>query len=196
MRLEYPPGATPLDPDEIDGLIPSLSTQRQLNEFEAQNIADAQRWASNSSRLRSDLISVGGLRLLHERMFDDTWSWAGKFRQTEKNIGVDPARIQDDFNVLCGDVCYWIENGTYDWPEIAVRFHHRLVSIHPFPNGNGRHARLAANLLLDFNEQPRIPWGRGDLVNAGALRDRYLSALRKADNHDYAPLLEFAQSPR
>ena len=137
MRIEHPPGATPLEPEELEALIPDLATQDQLNEFEAQNIVNAERWARGNSRFRGALLTVSGLLRLHQFMFGDTWEWAGKFRQSNKNIGIDWPYIAQHVQALCGDANYWVENGTWPWPEIGVRFHHRLVQIHPFVNGNG-----------------------------------------------------------
>lgn len=194
MKLEYPPGATPLDRDSIATMIPNLTTQSELNEFEAQNIIDAERWAQTNPALARELCTVGALQRLHERMFNQTWKWAGKFRTVQTNIGVDSYQIPAELANLCGDIAYWVENGIHDWIERAVRFHHRLAVIHPFPNGNGRHARLAADLLLEFNGQHRLPWGGRSLTPAGPLRDQYIEALRAADKHDIAPLIDFAKS--
>ena len=192
MRLEYPPGATPLDRDEIDELIAPATTQEQLNEYEAQNIATATAWAYNNPRLRSQLPTAGGLQLLHKRMFEDTWGWAGRFRTTNQNIGCPWQYIPERVQSLCGDLEYWIENSSWPWPELAVRFHHRLVSTHLFVNGNGRHARLAANLLLRFHGQADLPWAGGALTNSTDRRDDYISALRESDQGNLASLVAFA----
>lgn len=194
MKIKYPQGATPLDPDELAMLIPNIGMQAQLNEFEAQNIAVAERWAQNNFRFRRELLSPGGLLRLHARMFGDTWEWAGKFRNSDKSIGIPWMQVSEAVAALCGDAQYWIANHTYLWPELAVRFHYRLVSIHPFVNGNGRHARLAANLLLECNGQPRLPWGGQSLVEAGAKRAEYIAALGDADNGRLEHLLRFAES--
>lgn len=167
MRMEYPDGATPLDPDLLQALIPDLSTQQELNEWEAQNIAAALRWALRSRSLRRDLLSLSGLTLLHQRMFDQTWRWAGKFRLSDTNIGVVWHQAPTQVQALCDDVRYQMQfvsdssssGGAYSWKERAVRFHHRLVLVHPFPNGNGRHARLATDLLLFYHGQPLFSWG-------------------------------------
>ena len=127
-------------------------------------------------------------------MFGDTWKWAGQIRQSNKNIGIDWPYIGEGVQALCGDATFWVEHGTWPWPEIAVRFHHRLVAIDPFVNGNGRHARLAANLLLEYNGENRLSWGGVSLVEQGQLRCAYISALRRADKGDVGPLVEFAQS--
>lgn len=194
MRIEYPPGATPLEPEALEPLIPTLSTQEQLDEFEAQNIASAELWARGNSRLRSILLSQPGLFELHRRMFDQTWKWAGQYRNRETNIGVSPALVREQVPALSGDARHWIENETWPLPEIAVRVHHRLVYIHPFVNGNGRHARFVANLLLEFNGLPRLPWGGGGLVGRSDRRDEYIASLREADREEYGRLVAFAQS--
>ena len=197
MEFVYPDGATPLDPDAARGLIPDLRTQSELNAFEGRNIADGLEWARRSRKLRSDLVSVDGLCLLHKRMFDQTWTWAGEFRRVNTNIGVDWPRIGVQLRELCDDVPYWIENETYPWTELGVRFHHRLVQIHPWWNGNGRHGRIAANLLLEFHKQPPIHWVTGmSLTEVGAARGVYIAGMRAADAFDYGPLLRIAAGHR
>ncbi|MGH7557996.1 MAG: mobile mystery protein B [Gemmatimonadota bacterium] len=190
MNEEDPDDATPLDPDESEGLIPGhITTREELNEWETANILDVEGWAF--ARKHPSLLSLSFIRDLHARMFGETWSWFGEFRRSEKNIGVPWEQIPMALRDLCDDVAYWIENGTYDLDEAAARFHHRLTQIHPFPNGNGRHARLMTDLLLRANGARRFAWGRGDLNRSGDVRDRYIRALRAADDHDYDPLLRF-----
>nr|CAA9256383.1 conserved hypothetical protein [uncultured Armatimonadetes bacterium] len=206
MELLYPEGATPLDPDAKAGLIPDLSTQAELNEWEAANIAAALRWALRSRTLRRDLLSVSGLLLLHRRMFDATWSWAGQFRRIDTNLGVASHQVPSAVASLCADTRYQIEQSVYPWDELAARFHHRLVLIHPFANGNGRHARLATDLLLSQNGQPVFTWGFATLtarvpspppdtlVADSPVRREYLAALREADQGTFDRLLRFARS--
>jgi Fic-DOC domain mobile mystery protein B len=184
--------STPLSPEERDALIPSYITQRrELNEVEQIGIADADRWAFTRRR---DVLSEGFLRRLHRRMFEDVWRWAGQFRTTARNIGVDAWQIAPQLRQLIDDAGYWVEHQTYAPDEIAVRFHHRLVFIHPFPNGNGRLSRLAADLLVVRLGQERFTWGSGNLVAIADLRKRYVDALRAADDHVIEPLIEFARS--
>jgi Fic-DOC domain mobile mystery protein B len=187
-------GNTPLSDDEKHGLIPSLATQRELNEFEYENIVSARVWALSPPRLaRAEILNASYLLSLHARMFDATWRWAGQFRTTEKTIGVEPHRIVQDLATLLGDVPYWIEHHVYPEDEIALRFHHRLVFIHPFVNGNGRHARLAADLLALKLGRPAFAWGHAT-GEPTAIRQGYLAALRRADQQDYTALLHFARS--
>ncbi|MEN8130391.1 MAG: mobile mystery protein B [Pseudomonadota bacterium] len=184
--------STPLTAEEREELIPSYITLRhELNDAEQANILDTEQWAFTRKR---NVLSERFLTNLHKRMFGRVWRWAGKFRRTARNIGVDSYRIPLDLRQLLDDTCYWIENKTYEPDEIAARFHHRLVLIHPFPNGNGRHARLATDLLLAALGQPRFTWGSVNLVDAGKTRKAYVTALRAADGHDIAPLLEFVRS--
>jgi Fic-DOC domain mobile mystery protein B len=183
---------TPLEAEEREQLIPTYITNRaELNEAEQVNIAKADEWAFSRKR---NVLDERFLRRLHERMLNEVWRWAGQFRTTGRNIGIDAYRIPTELSQLVDDVRFWIENETYPPDEIAVRFHHRLVSIHPFPNGNGRHARLSADLLSRQIGQPRFSWGSANLVNADETRAAYVAALRAADNHDIAPLLDFARS--
>jgi len=196
MNLIYPPGATPLDPNEIDGLIPNIRLQSELNAREEDNIIRCRRWAlsSRNRRLRNDLLSVAGLKLLHQKMFDEVWKWAGFFRLTEKNIGALAYQITPQLHNLCEDVKAQLAHRSYPLDECAVRFHHRLTLIHPFPNGNGRHARLACDLLLRFNSAEEFTWGRTNLTEALTVRKAYIDTLRFADDGDISLLLQFARS--
>lgn len=183
---------TPLTAEEREQLIPSYITLRhELNEAEQVNIGDALRWAYARKR---DVLDQGFLSELHKRMFGDVWRWAGQYRTTARNIGVDAYRIAMDVRQAIDDARFWVENTTYPPDEIAVRFSHRIVAIHPFPNGNGRFSRLVGDLLARQLGQPAFSWGRTNLVDAGETRARYVEALRAADNHDIEPLLLFARS--
>jgi Fic-DOC domain mobile mystery protein B len=127
-------------------------------------------------------------------MFGDVWKWAGNFRQSDKNIGVDWRIIPVQLRSLLEDVKFWIDKETFPPDEIAARFHHRLVLIHLFPNGNGRHARLATDTLLeDFFHLPPFTWGNASLMRDGAERKLYIKALHSADDGDYSPLLQFVR---
>jgi Fic-DOC domain mobile mystery protein B len=183
-------GNTPLSAEE--GLIPSYITLRgELNAAEQENITQAVTWAQRRKR---DVLDEGALNGLHKRMFGRVWKWAGTYRQSEKNIGVPYYRISTDLRQLLDDCRYQTEHKSYPPNEIAARFHHRLVQIHCYPNGNGRHARLATDsLLVAMGEKP-FTWGRENLVDTGQTRDRYIAALRAADNHDIGPLLAFVRS--
>jgi Fic-DOC domain mobile mystery protein B len=185
-------GGTELTEEEREGLIPSYITLRsELNEAEQANILEAEEWAFARKR---DLLEEKFLNNLHKRMYGNVWRWAGRYRTSGKNIGIDAYRIPTDLRQLLDDCRYWIENGTYEPDEIAVRFHHRIVSIHCYPNGNGRHARLAADLLLRSMGHERFSWGGKNLVDVGETRGRYIAALQAADEHDIGPLLEFVRS--
>jgi Fic-DOC domain mobile mystery protein B len=191
------PGNTPLTPDELGGLRPSLATKGELDEFERANILEADRWAFNPRVLkRRDPFIEPYLRELHRRMFGETWTWAGKYRKTNKNLGVPFQQVINGIAAILGDSHYWVENGTFDIEEIAIRYHHRLVSIHPFPNGNGRHARLLADVVVVKNGRERFTWGLKELKNAGPARVEYIRCLKAADanNDDVQGLLSFARS--
>jgi Fic-DOC domain mobile mystery protein B len=191
VKFIDPESATPIDPSEAEGLIPKgITTQTELNELEERNIAEAIRWAFG--RKRKNWLPIKYIRDLHMKMFGNVWNWAGKFRTTNKNIGKDKAQIQNGLKILCDDVQYWIEHKTYNMNEIAVRFHHRLVSIHPFVNGNGRHARMMADVLLFQNGIKRLSWGAGKIGEEGAVRKQYIFALKKADQGDIEELIKFS----
>lgn len=188
----YPEGATPLDRDELAGIKHRyVTTRRELDHLEQSNILEGLAWLrkQKSPKVLSDTF----VQDLHRRLFGKVWKWAGSYRKTEKNIGVTPYRIPMDLRQLLDDAQFWVLHSTYPPKELAARFHHRLVAIHPFPNGNGRHARIMANAMLThlLKEQP-IDWGGGySLEQASERRSSYIAALRSADVSDYKPLLVF-----
>ncbi|HWX92810.1 MAG TPA: mobile mystery protein B [Terriglobales bacterium] len=187
-------GKPPLSPEELADLIPNLAAKEELNEWERENILRGREWAVGDRTSPTDMVSDEYVRKLHKKMFDETWKWAGDYRHTEKNIGVSVHEIRERLMALFGDTRYWIENGTYLPDEIAVRFHHRLVFVHPFPNGNGRHARLIADIIAMKLGRPAFTWGSTNLVKEGEARTTYLEAIRAADEGDIQPLLNFARS--
>lgn len=194
--FQEPEDATPLEPQEREGLLQSWITHRNdLNEAEQENIVKGAAWGRGRRRMPvHKVLTEDFMRTLHRRMFGEVWQWAGRFRATERNIGIQAYRIPVELAALLADVRYWIEHDTFAAGEIAIRFHHRLVAIHPFPNGNGRHARLTADLLVERLKEEPFSWGSGSLSDMGDLRMRYVAALQAADNHDIGPLLEFARS--
>ena len=190
--LDPPEHATPLTPEEREGLIPShVTLQSELNELEQQNILEADTWTS--LRKRDPLGEPFG-RNLHRRMFRDVWAWAGTYRTSNKNLGVDWQLILPRLYEAMEQTRFWTDNKTFPPDEIAVRFHHTLVSIHPFPNGNGRWSRLMADILIVKLGGKRFTWGGGALRAADETRKTYIAALKSADNQDFAPLLAFARS--
>lgn len=185
-------GATELSPEEREGLIPSyITTRAELNEAEQGNILEAREWAYRKKR---DVLDEAFLKNLHKRMYGKVWTWAGEYRTTGKNIGIDAYQIPTDLRNLLNDVRYWIDQKTYPADEISARFHHRLTFIHCYPNGNGRHARMATDLLLVSISDKPLTWGNVDLVDPGETRDAYIAALRAADKHDIAPLVAFVRT--
>jgi Fic-DOC domain mobile mystery protein B len=184
--------ATPLTPQERIGLIPTHITQRrELNELEQRNIAEADRWSFSRRR---KVLHEPFLRNLHRRMFSKVWRWAGEYRETERNLGIASYRIETELRQAIGDVRYWIDHQSYSIDEAAVRFHHRLVAVHPFPNGNGRWSRLAGDLLVVQQGGMRFTWGRTNLQVADKTRRAYIDALKAADAHDHKALIIFARS--
>jgi Fic-DOC domain mobile mystery protein B len=190
--FQEPDNATPLTPEERADLIPAhIAYRAELNEAEQENVARGQDWALGRRR---DLLTEKFIKDLHGRMLGDVWRWAGNFRRTERNLGIPFYEVPMAVQQMLEDTKAWVHYKTYPPDEIAVRFHHRLVKIHPFPNGNGRHSRLMADLLVMSLGGERFSWGSARLQKAGDLRRRYIAALQAADNHDYAPLLTFARS--
>jgi len=184
--------ATPLTPEELRDLIPTyISSRADLNEAEQDNIVRGQAWAFGRRR---ETLTEKFVKDLHQRMLGEVWRWAGDFRSSERNLGIPFYEIPVSVRQLLDDVKVWIERNSYPPDEIAVRLHHHLVQIHAFPNGNGRHARLMADLLIMELGGERFSWGRINLRDAGATRAQYIAALRAADNHDVSALLAFARS--
>ena len=193
IKYNHPDGATEIDPNESEGLIPKhITTQGQLNEWEQNNIIAAEKWAFLKNK--SDVLTIEFTKKLHKKMFDLTWKWAGDFRRSNKNLGVVWPMINMELGKLLEEVNYQLINNVYPIREIATRFHHKLVAIHCFANGNGRHARLAADILLVSLGDKRFSWGKGDLYNANNARKIYINSLRKADNYDCTDLLNFVDS--
>jgi Fic-DOC domain mobile mystery protein B len=193
--FEEPDDATPILPEERGQLLQTWITHRRdLNEAEQENIIQGSAWARKTRRSDPQaLLDEGFIKTLHKRMFGNVWGWAGKFRQTDRNIGIDWYRVPAELTAMLDEVRYWMMHETFPPDEIAIRFHHRLVAIHPFPNGNGRHARLMADLMIERLGGKPFSWGGGSLHNIGELRAAYVAALRAADNHDIGPLVFFAR---
>ncbi|MBX2969092.1 MAG: mobile mystery protein B [Cyclobacteriaceae bacterium] len=190
LDFELVDGQTPLDEEEKEGLlIPTITTRGELDEFEQRNIEKAIQWTLIRKFKKDDILTEDFIKLVHKKMYGDVWAWAGEFRKTNKNIGMDRYQVAIELRSLIGDCNYWIDHGTYPPDEIAVRFKHRIVSIHCFSNGNGRHSRMMGDLLIEkvFN-QPVFTWGATIyLLKSGDTRREYLSAIKTADACDINP---------
>lgn len=196
LEFNYDFGQTKIDEDEKEGLkIRTITTNKELDEYEQLNIEKALEWTIPKRISTEKLLSEEFIRSLHKRMFGEVWKWAGDFRKTEKNIGVDWVKIGIELRILIDDTRFWIENEIYPPEEIAIRFKHRLVNIHCFPNGNGRHSRLMADLIIEkvFNKSV-FTWGRANLTGVNEMRRDYISALKQGDKGDITPLVEFART--
>jgi len=196
LDLDSQDGQTGLDDDEKEGLrITTITTHGELDEYEQLNIEKAIEWTIPKKFKADDLLTEDFIKLLHKKMFNDVWKWAGEFRRTEKNIGVDWIQIGIKLRMMLDDARIWIANKVYPPEEIAIRFKHRLVSIHCFPNGNGRHSRIMADLIMEkiFNE-PIFTWGNPNMAKADETPQHYIKALKEADNGNIGPLIEFARS--
>lgn len=193
LLIQYPPGATPLDPNELAGLIPTyITTQEELNQLEKENILDAVSWSLG--KLNHDCLNITFCLDLHRRMFSKVWKWAGTTRLTDKNIGVPKGQINLKLKNLLDDTDFWIRERIYQFDEIAARFHHRLVAIHAFANGNGRYARLMTEIIQTASGETPFTWGNSDLYgSASEARKDYLVALKEADKNNYNPLIKFVR---
>ncbi|BDW93311.1 cell division protein Fic [Flagellimonas marinaquae] len=196
LEFDYKYGQTPLDEEEKEGLkIKSITTQGELDEFEQLNIEKAVEWSIHTKIKAEKILTEKFVKDLHKRMYGDVWKWAGEFRKTEKNIGIPWTQIGIETKNLLDDTKYWIENQTFSPEETAIRFKHRIVSIHCFPNGNGRHSRLMADIIMEsiFGNEV-FSWHQSNMVKANETRKRYIKALKEADQGNIAPLIEFAKN--
>lgn len=196
LELEYEEGQTPIDEEEKEGLkIKSITTQGELDEFEQLNIEKAVEWTIHAKLNPDKILTEKFVKDLHKRMYGDVWKWAGEFRKSEKNIGISWAMIEIELKKLLDDTKYWIKHNTYSSDEIAIRFKHRIVSIHCFPNGNGRHSRMMADIIMEsvFNED-LFTWHQSNMVKANETRKSYINALREADKGNVKPLVSFAKN--
>jgi len=197
VQYRYTEGQTPLSEEEREHLVPTILMREDLDRFERENILEARRWVMRKSVLASkqNIFSEKFILNLHKRMSGRVWKWAGQYRKSDKNIGVNYSLIQTEFRKLLDDAAYWLEHNTYGVTELAVIFHHRLVKIHLFPNGNGRHARLLADVIVAKYGGEKLTWGGGaDLAAPEDVRKRYVAALHEADAGSYDSLISFAKS--
>ena len=196
LEFKYQDGQTPLDEDEKEGLkIKSITTQNELDEFEQLNIEKSVEWIIHSNLKSEKILTEKFIIDLHKKMYGDVWKWAGEFRKTDKNIGIKWAQIGIKLKNLIDDTKYWIENKTYSPEEIAIRFKHRIVAIHCFPNGNGRHSRMMADIIIEsIFGKDIFTWHKSNMIKENEVRKNYIKALKEADNGNVNPLIEFAQN--
>lgn len=196
LELVYEDGQTPLSEEEKEGLlIKTITTHGELDEYEQLNIEKAIQWIMRQKLKKETILTEEFIKALHKRMLGEVWSWAGEFRRSEKNIGVSWIKIGMELKVLLDDTLYWINNETYPPDEIAIRFKHRLVNIHCFPNGNGRHSRIMADIIIEsvFGD-PVFSWNHSNMVKADETRKSYITAIREGDKGDIKPLMTFARN--
>jgi len=195
LELQYTDGQTPLDEGEKEGLkIKSITTQEELDEFEQLNIEKAVEWTIRSNLKPERILTEKFIKDLHKKMYGDVWNWAGEFRRSDKNIGIKWTQIGLELKNLLDDTKYWIDNKTFSPEEISIRFKHRIVAIHCFPNGNGRHSRMMADIIIESIFGKEIfSWHKSNMVKADETRKKYIEALRKADNGNINPLIKFAK---
>ncbi len=188
INQELPPGATPLTPEDLEGLLPKyINTRAELNDAEFKNISEASKKYFLSRKTFQ--FTIGNLYKIHKEMFIHVWKWAGKKRKTEKNIGVEKAQIDVEIKKLVDDLEYWMKKNT-DLIEISARLHHRLVYIHPFNNGNGRWGRFIVNLFLKDHLDSYLDFPEDELLLTTKIRKSYIAALREADGLNYKPLID------
>jgi len=196
LELQYTDGQTPLDEEEKEGLkIKSITTQGELDEFEQLNIEKAVEWTIHNNLKLERILTEKFTKDLHKKMYGDVWKWAGEFRKSNKNIGLEWSQIGIELKQLLDDTKYWIDHNTFSSEEISIRFKHRIVAIHCFPNGNGRHSRMMADIIMEYVFGKGIfSWHKSNMVKADETRKEYIAALRKADNGNIKPLIKFAKN--
>jgi Fic-DOC domain mobile mystery protein B len=195
LNLEFTDGQTPLDEDDKEGLlIHAIQTKGELDEFEQQNIEKAIEWTLTKKFNAEEILSENFVRTLHRKMYGNVWKWAGEFRRTEKNIGIAPTQIGVSLKQINDNCLYWINNNVYPNNEIAIRYKHEIIRIHCFANGNGRHSRLIADIIINHVfGKPVFTWGQLSHKDPNESRNSYLKALKQADENNIIPLLEFAK---
>lgn len=196
LELDYKTGQTPLNEEEKEGLkIKSITTQGELDEFEQLNIEKAVEWTIHTNLKPERILTEKFVKDLHKKMYSDVWKWAGEFRKSDKNIGIKWMQIGVELKNLIDDTKYWIANNTFSPEEISIRFKHRIVAIHCFPNGNGRHSRMMADIIIESIFSKKLfSWHNSNMVNADETRKEYIVSLREADNGNINPLIEFARN--
>jgi Fic-DOC domain mobile mystery protein B len=196
LDLNYIEGQTPLSEEEKEGLkLRTVENRTDLDEAEQSNIVHAIEWTLHNSPKLPEILSEDYIKKVHKKMFGEVWKWAGAYRKTNKNLGVDKFEISTELRKVFDDCAFWIEHNTFSEEEIAIRFKHRIVLVHPFANGNGRHSRLLGDILISkFFRQPVFSWGSRSLIKKGEARASYLAALHKADEGNYQDLITFARN--
>jgi Fic-DOC domain mobile mystery protein B len=181
------PGETPIDISHLK--VAGVGTRAELNELEAENIRKVVlKYLGRRPTRRIAPFSLPWLKRLHKQMFGDVWKWAGRLRREDLNIGIHWHLIDQSLQALVDDLAFW-DQTTMDVLEAAVRLHHRAVHIHPFPNGNGRWARMLANIWLRLHDCSVTEWPESDIGTTSPIRGEYLAALQAADGGDYEPLI-------
>ena len=197
LVLDFEDGQTALSDEEREGLLlKTITLHSELDEFEQLNIENAVAWSLRKKLKKETVLTENFIKTLHKKMFGNVWKWAGEFRKSEKNIGVKWIYISTELKMLFDDTFFWIENKTYPNNEIAIRFKHKLVSIHCFANGNGRHSRLMADILIEnvFKETV-FSWNESNMTKKPSeTRKAYINAIRAADDGDIVLLLKFASN--
>ncbi len=196
LSLDYNDGQSPLEEEEKeDLLIKTVTTQTELDELEQLNIEKAVAWTIGKKFKPATIFTKQFIKKVHKQMFGDVWKWAGSFRKSEKNIGVEWIKIAVELKYLLDDIKNWIVKETYPPDEIAIRFKHRLVKIHCFPNGNGRHSRLMADIIIEsVFEKDVFSWHSSNMVKPDETRKEYIAAIRAGDRGNIQPLIEFARN--
>jgi len=195
LVFEYEDGQTPLSEEEKEGILSkTISTHGDLDELEQANIESALLWVKGKKFNKEEVLSEDFIKKLHKKMFGDVWRWAGDFRRSEKNIGISWTSIGVELRKLLDNTLFLIENEVLPSDEIAIDFKHKLVNIHCFPNGNGRHSRMMADIIIEkIYEETIFSWNSSNMVKADETRANYINAIRKGDDGDIKPLIEFAR---
>ena len=197
MDETQPIGATP-GGDTSGLLLEHLSTTTARNAAETEAISrayDKYVFRARRKKQGTEWLTDDFIRRVHADMLGTIWEWAGKYRQTKFNLGVDPHLIREQIKLFTEDFLYW--NGTESTMsviEIAARIQHRLTNIHPFTNGNGRHARLITDIFLHSRKLPIPQWPQIQLMAQGnEIGEQYITAMKKADNGDINDLIQFIE---
>jgi Fic-DOC domain mobile mystery protein B len=190
--VKTPSGATPFD---VDGLrLTHLRTREAIYDAEAENILLAyQKYLRRRLSPNRAWFTEGFVRQVHRDMLGAVWEWGGRYRETELTIGVPAHQIREEIAKLCDDRLFWDKDKNMPIIERAARLHARLAWIHPFRNGNGRHARLITDIFLYSHRHALPEWPHSELIQEGTPREEYLVAMKQADRGNFESLITFTK---
>ena len=173
-------GQTPLPPELQKGLISkNVQTIGELDEYEEQNIAEGMVWLEDSN---ANSLNYSFWLRLHKKLFGNVWNWAGEIRSHDLGNAdfLYPEKVRPALMQLIGDAEYWFKNDTYPKKETIARIHEKLLTIHPFANGNGRWSRILTEYICKQNKIDIPKWNLKSKDDPQKRRKEYIEAVELA----------------